>query len=34
MLDGLGTQLDAQTAETFPANVLKSMVIRCPVADA
>ncbi|MFD2077525.1 uncharacterized peroxidase-related enzyme [Actinopolymorpha cephalotaxi] len=33
VLDGLGAQLDAQTAATFPADVLKSMVVGRPVAD-
>jgi uncharacterized peroxidase-related enzyme len=33
VLDGLGAQLDSQTAQTFPAAVLESMVVGRPVAD-
>jgi uncharacterized peroxidase-related enzyme len=33
VLDGLGAQLDAQTAATFPVAVLESMVVGRPVAD-
>jgi len=32
VLDGLGTQLDAQTAQTFPPALLDSMVVGRPVA--
>ena len=32
VLDGLGTQLDEQTARTFPPALLESMVVGRPVA--
>ncbi len=32
VLDGLGAQLDIQTAETFPAELLNSMIVGRPVA--
>ena len=32
VLDGLGAQLDARTAQTFPAEVLESMIVGRPVA--
>ena len=32
VLDGLGTQLDAQTAQSFPPALLESMVVGRPVA--
>jgi uncharacterized peroxidase-related enzyme len=32
VLDGLGAQLDVQTAETFPAELLDSMIVGRPVA--
>jgi uncharacterized peroxidase-related enzyme len=34
VLDGLGAQLDIETAGTFPAEVLESMIVGRPVADA
>jgi uncharacterized peroxidase-related enzyme len=34
VLDGLGAQLDAQTAETFPEALLSSMVVGRPVAGS
>jgi uncharacterized peroxidase-related enzyme len=34
VLDGLGTQLDPQTAETFPPAQLESMIVGRPVAGA
>ena len=34
VIDGLGAQLDAQTAETFPGDVLESMIVGRPVAPA
>jgi uncharacterized peroxidase-related enzyme len=34
VLDGLGAQLDAQTAGMFPARVLESLVVGRPVAGA
>jgi len=34
VLDGLGTRLDAQTAQTFPPALLDSMVVGRPVGDA
>ena len=34
VLDGLGAQLDVETAGTFDADVLASMVVGRPVADA
>lgn len=34
VLDGLGAQLDVQTAETFAPGVLPSMVVGRPVAEA
>jgi uncharacterized peroxidase-related enzyme len=34
VLDGLGAQLDAETAETFPVDVLESMIVGRPVAPA
>ena len=33
VLDGLGAQLDVQTAETFPEALLSSMVVGRPVAE-
>ena len=33
VLDGLGAQLEPQTAATFPPDVLNSMVVGRPVAD-
>ena len=33
VLDGLGAQLDIQTAETFPEDLLSSMVVGRPVAE-
>ncbi len=33
VLDGLGAQLDVQTAETFPQGLLSSMVVGRPVAE-
>jgi uncharacterized peroxidase-related enzyme len=33
VLDGLGAQLDVQTADTFPAEVRESMIVGRPVAD-
>ncbi|HEY7007409.1 MAG TPA: peroxidase-related enzyme [Jatrophihabitantaceae bacterium] len=32
VLDALGTQLDAQTADTFPPDLLESMIVGRPVA--
>jgi uncharacterized peroxidase-related enzyme len=34
VLDGLGAQLDAQTAQSFPPALLQAMVVGRPVADA
>ena len=34
VLDGLGAQLDPQTAETFPPALLESMLVGRPVAEA
>jgi uncharacterized peroxidase-related enzyme len=34
VLDGLGAQLDARTAQTFQADVLESMIVGRPVASA
>lgn len=34
VLDALGAQLDARTAQTFPADVLDSMIVGRPVASA
>ena len=34
VLDGLGARLDVQTAETFAPNILASMVVGRPVAEA
>jgi len=34
VLDGLGAQLDPQTAETFPPALLESMIVGRPVAGA
>ncbi len=34
VLDGLGAQLDVQTAETFPEALLSSMVVGRPVAES
>jgi len=34
VLDGLGAQLDVQTAETFAPDILASMVVGRPVAEA
>lgn len=34
VLDGLGAQLDVQTAETFPTPMLESMIVGRPVAQA
>jgi uncharacterized peroxidase-related enzyme len=33
VLDGLGAQLDQQTADAFPAELLDSMIVGRPVAD-
>jgi uncharacterized peroxidase-related enzyme len=34
VLDGLGAQLDPQTAQSFPPSILKSMIVGRPPADA
>jgi alkylhydroperoxidase family enzyme len=34
VLDALGAQLDARTAQTFQADVLESMIVGRPVASA
>jgi len=34
VLDGLGAQLDAQTAQSFPPALLQAMVVGRPVAGA
>ena len=34
VLDGLGAQLDVETAATFPANVRESMIVGRPLADS
>jgi uncharacterized peroxidase-related enzyme len=34
VLDALGAQLDVETAQTFPADVLESMIVGRPVAPA
>jgi uncharacterized peroxidase-related enzyme len=34
VLDGLGAQLDAETAATFSSDVLESMVVGRPIADS
>jgi hypothetical protein len=34
VLDALGAQLDVQTAETFPPDVRKSLIVGHPIAEA
>lgn len=34
VLDGLGAQLDRQTAETFPQELRESLIVGRPIADA